>query len=31
VTVWRVDGALDPAACAGLKGPKRYVPDTPGV
>jgi hypothetical protein len=31
VTVWRVDGALDPAGCARLKAPQRYVPDTPGV
>ncbi len=31
VTVWRVKGALDPAGCAGLSTPQRYVPDTPGV
>jgi hypothetical protein len=31
VTVWRVDGALDPAGCAGLRAPQRYVPDTPGI
>jgi hypothetical protein len=31
VTVWRVDGPLDPAGCAGLHVPQRYVPDTPGV
>ena len=31
VTVWRVGGRLDPAGCAALPAPQRYVPDTPGV
>jgi hypothetical protein len=31
VTVWRVGGRLDPAGCAALGVPQRYVPDTPGI
>jgi hypothetical protein len=29
VTVWRVRGRLDPAACGPRNAPLRYVPDTP--
>jgi hypothetical protein len=27
VTVWRVDGRLDPAGCANLRGPTTYLPN----
>jgi hypothetical protein len=30
VTVWRVRGRLDPAACGGGNAPLRYVPQQPG-
>ncbi|HET6571169.1 MAG TPA: hypothetical protein VFG58_06760, partial [Solirubrobacterales bacterium] len=29
VTVWRIDGRLDPAACGPANGPLREVPDQP--
>jgi hypothetical protein len=29
VTVWRVDGPLDPAACGSANAPLREIPDTP--
>ena len=28
ITVWRIDGDLDPAACARLRGPRTYLPRT---
>jgi hypothetical protein len=31
VTVWKIDGALDPGACGPANAPLREVPDTPGV
>ncbi|MFN8160633.1 MAG: hypothetical protein U0R52_06270 [Solirubrobacterales bacterium] len=31
VTVWRVRGRLDPAGCARIGAPQRYVPQTPGA
>ena len=31
VTVWRVDGRLDPAACGPANAPPAPCPDTPGV
>jgi hypothetical protein len=30
VTVWKVRGALDPAACGSANAPLREIPDTPG-
>jgi hypothetical protein len=30
VTVWRVDGQLDPAGCAALRVPITYLPRAPG-
>ena len=31
VTVWRVGGELDPAACGAANAPLREIPDTPGA
>jgi hypothetical protein len=30
-TVWRIDGELDPGACAPANAPLREIPDTPGI
>ncbi|MBS1880550.1 MAG: hypothetical protein JST31_13630 [Actinobacteria bacterium] len=31
VTVWKVDGQLDPAGCGAVNAPLREIPDTPGA
>ncbi|HWA53956.1 MAG TPA: hypothetical protein VG816_07265 [Solirubrobacterales bacterium] len=31
VTVWRLDGRLDPGACGPANAPLREIPDTPGI
>jgi hypothetical protein len=31
ITVWRVDGKLDPTACGPANAPLREVPNTPGI
>jgi hypothetical protein len=31
VTVWKVDGRLDPAGCGAANAPLRQIPDTPGT
>jgi len=31
ITVWKLDGRLDPAGCGSVNAPLREIPDTPGV
>ena len=31
ITVWRIEGRLDPAACDSANAPLREIPDTPGI
>ena len=31
ITVWKLDGRLDPAACGPANAPLREIPDTPGI
>ncbi len=31
ITVWRLDGRLNPAACGSANAPLREIPDTPGI